>query len=59
MIMERIIKYQLITCPNHTYLNKEYVQKVVNSGLALHPYTVNDKVRMKTLIDWGVTSLHI
>ncbi len=43
--------------PNHTYLNKEYVQKVVNSGLALHPYTVNDKVRMKTLIDWGVTGM--
>lgn len=43
--------------PNHTYLNKEYVQKVVSSGLALHPYTVNDKVRMKTLIDWGVTGM--
>ncbi|KMY45706.1 glycerophosphodiester phosphodiesterase [Bacillus sp. FJAT-27916] len=43
--------------PNHTYLNETYVQKVVQNGLDIHPYTVNTKERMKTLIDWGVTGM--
>jgi len=43
--------------PNHTYLNEAYVQKVVQKGLDIHPYTVNTKERMKTLIDWGVTGM--
>lgn len=43
--------------PNHTYLNEAYVQKVVQNGLDIHPYTVNTKERMKTLIDWGVTGM--
>lgn len=42
---------------NHIYLNKEYIQKVVNSGLEIHPYTVNDKKRMKQLINWGVKGM--
>ena len=37
--------------PNHNYLNGEYIQKVVKSGLEIHPYTVNDKERMKQLIN--------
>ncbi|USK71170.1 glycerophosphodiester phosphodiesterase [Peribacillus asahii] len=52
-----IKEYAMGVGPNHTYLNEEYVQKVVNSGLELHPYTVNDKDRMKQLIDWGVTGM--
>ncbi|WHY59587.1 glycerophosphodiester phosphodiesterase [Cytobacillus firmus] len=55
-IME-IKQYAMGIGPNHTYLNEEYVQKVVNSGLELHPYTVNDKERMKQLINWGVTGM--
>jgi glycerophosphoryl diester phosphodiesterase len=50
-------EYAMGVGPNHTYLNKEYVQKVVNSGLELHPYTVNDKETMEKLIDWGVTGM--
>jgi glycerophosphoryl diester phosphodiesterase len=49
--------YAIAVGPNHTYLNEEYIQKVVNSGLEIHPYTVNDKERMKQLIDWGVTGM--
>lgn len=49
--------YAIGVGPNHTYLNKEYVQKVVNNELEIHPYTVNDKERMKLLIDWGVTGM--
>ncbi|GHH98678.1 glycerophosphodiester phosphodiesterase [Neobacillus kokaensis] len=52
-----IKEYAMGVGPNHTYLNEEYVQKVVNNGLEIHPYTVNDKERMKQLIDWGVTGM--
>lgn len=52
-----IKKYAIGVGPNHTYLNKEYVQKVVNSGLEIHPYTVNAKETMEKLIDWGVTGM--
>lgn len=52
-----IKEYAIGVGPNHTYLNEEYVQQVVNSGLDIHPYTVNEKERMKQLIDWGVTGM--
>lgn len=55
--IREIKQYAMGIGPNHTYLNEEYVQKVVNSGLELHPYTVNDKERMKKLINWGVTGM--
>lgn len=55
--IKEIKQYAMGIGPNHTYLNEEYVQKVVNSGLELHPYTVNDKERMKQLINWGVTGM--
>lgn len=49
--------YAMGVGPNYTYLSQEYVQKVVNSGLEIHPYTVNDKAAMVKLIDWGVTGM--
>lgn len=52
-----IKKYAIGIGPNYTYLNQEYVQKVVNNDLEIHPYTVNDKETMKKLIDWGVTGM--
>jgi len=52
-----IKEYAMGVGPNHTYLNEAYIQKVVNHGLEIHPYTVNDKERMKQLIDWGVTGM--
>lgn len=55
--IREIKQYAMGIGPNHTYLNEEYVQKVVNGGLELHPYTVNDKERMKQLINWGVTGM--
>lgn len=53
----KIKEYAIGIGPNHTYLNKEYIQKVVNRGLEIHPYTVNFKERMLQLIDWGVTGM--
>lgn len=52
-----IKQYAMGVGPNYTYLNQDYVQKVAGSGLAIHPYTVNDKETMKKLIDWGVTGM--
>ncbi|PLT29404.1 glycerophosphodiester phosphodiesterase [Peribacillus deserti] len=52
-----IKEYAVGVGPNYTYLNREYVQKVVKSGLEIHPYTVNDKETMVKLIDWGVTGM--
>lgn len=53
----QIKEYAMGIGPNHTYLNEEYIQKVVNNGLEIHPYTVNDKERMEKLIEWGVTGM--
>ena len=55
--LAEVKKYAMGIGPNHTYLNEEYIQKIVGSGLEIHPYTVNDKERMKQLIDWGVTGM--
>ena len=55
--IDYIKSYAVGIGPNHTYLNEVYVQKVVQNGLDIHPYTVNTKERMKTLIDWGVTGM--
>lgn len=53
----QVKEYAMGVGPNHTYLNEEYIQKVVNSGLEIHPYTVNNKERMEQLIEWGVTGM--
>jgi glycerophosphoryl diester phosphodiesterase len=50
-------QYAIGIGPNSDMIDKEYVQKVVNSGLEIHPYTVNEKEEMQKLIDWGVTGM--
>ncbi|MCI2253376.1 glycerophosphodiester phosphodiesterase [Domibacillus sp. PGB-M46] len=55
--IEEIKDYAIGVGPNYTFIDKHYVQKVTASGLEIHPYTVNDKETMKTLIDWGVTGI--
>jgi glycerophosphoryl diester phosphodiesterase len=50
-------QYAMGIGPNSDMIDKEYVQKVVNSGLEIHPYTVNEKEEMQKLIDWGVTGM--
>ncbi|MFT4413972.1 glycerophosphodiester phosphodiesterase [Fredinandcohnia humi] len=42
---------------NYTRINQEYVQKVRDHGLLIHPYTVNNKEDMARLLDWGVTGM--
>lgn len=38
-------------------INQDYVQKVREHDLLIHPYTVNDKEVMKQLLEWGVTGM--
>ena len=38
-------------------IDKEYVNKVREHGLLIHPYTVLEKEDMKRLIEWGVTGM--
>ncbi len=52
-----IQEYAIGIGPNYTFINKKYVEKITNSGLQIHPYTVNDKKTMKMLMDWGVTGM--
>jgi glycerophosphoryl diester phosphodiesterase len=42
---------------SHTKINEEYIQKVREHNLLLHPYTVNEKEDMKRLLEWGVTGM--
>ncbi|WP_121616244.1 glycerophosphodiester phosphodiesterase [Virgibacillus halodenitrificans] len=38
-------------------LDREKVKQIRRKGLLLHPYTVNKKEDMETLMDWGVTGM--
>jgi glycerophosphoryl diester phosphodiesterase len=55
--VQAIKQYAIGIGPNSTMIDKEYVQKTVQNGLEIHPYTVNDKAEMQKLIDWGVTGM--
>ncbi|WP_394605088.1 glycerophosphodiester phosphodiesterase [Fictibacillus sp. UD] len=55
--VQAIKQYAIGIGPNSSMINKEYVQKVVQNGLEIHPYTVNEKEEMQKLIDWGVTGM--
>lgn len=55
--LETIKQYAIGVGPNFQKIDREYVQQVLKHGLEIHPYTVNQKADMKTLIDWGVTGM--
>nr|WP_245802042.1 glycerophosphodiester phosphodiesterase [Fictibacillus arsenicus] len=55
--VEAIKQYAVGIGPNSTMIDKDYVQKTVQNGLEIHPYTVNEKEEMHKLIDWGVTGM--
>lgn len=52
-----IKQYAIGIGPNSAMIDQVYVQKVVQNGLEIHPYTVNDKEEMQKLIAWGVTGM--
>ncbi|MDR7071214.1 glycerophosphodiester phosphodiesterase [Fictibacillus barbaricus] len=55
--VQDIKKYAIGIGPNSNMIDKAYVQKAVQNGLQIHPYTVNEKAEMQKLIDWGVTGM--
>ncbi|MFE1245601.1 glycerophosphodiester phosphodiesterase [Fictibacillus sp. NPDC058756] len=55
--VQAIKQYAVGIGPNSAMIDKEYVQKTVQNGLEIHPYTVNEKEEMQKLIDWGVTGM--
>ncbi|MBH0172110.1 glycerophosphodiester phosphodiesterase [Fictibacillus sp. 23RED33] len=55
--VQSIKKYAMGIGPNSDMIDREYVQKAVQNGLEIHPYTVNEKEEMQKLIDWGVTGI--
>lgn len=55
--VQAIKQYAVGIGPNSDMIDKEYVQKTVQNGLEIHPYTVNEKEEMQNLIDWGVTGM--
>ncbi|ANX11149.1 glycerophosphodiester phosphodiesterase [Fictibacillus arsenicus] len=55
--VEAIKQYAVGIGPNSAMIDKAYVQKTVQNGLEIHPYTVNEKEEMQKLIEWGVTGI--
>lgn len=55
--VEAIKQYAVGIGPNSAMIDKDYVQKTVQNGLEIHPYTVNEKEEMQKLIEWGVTGM--
>ncbi|MBH0165297.1 glycerophosphodiester phosphodiesterase [Fictibacillus sp. 7GRE50] len=55
--VQSIKKYAMGIGPNSDMIDREYVQKAVQNGLEIHPYTVNEKEEIQKLIDWGVTGI--
>jgi glycerophosphoryl diester phosphodiesterase len=55
--VQAIKQYAVGIGPNSSMIDKGYVQKTVQNGLEIHPYTVNDKEEMQKLIEWGVTGM--
>ncbi len=43
--------------PGFRRLTRETVHKVREEGIAVNPYTVNDRADMRRLTDWGVTGI--
>lgn len=46
-----------IYSPYHLLLHPVHVEELHAMGIAVIPWTVNDKTRMETLIDWGVDGI--
>lgn len=55
--LEQINDYAIGIGVKYRFLTKKSVNKVLDSGLLLHAFTVNNKKNMKQLIHWGVTGI--
>lgn len=55
--LDEIAEYAIGIGASHTKIDREYVQKVRDHNLLMHPYTVNTKEDMNKVLDWGVTGM--
>lgn len=55
--LKEIRKYAVGVGPSYKALTRENVKAIRQQGLLLHPYTVNEKVEMVRLLDYGVTGV--
>lgn len=52
-----IKEYALGIGTSYTSIDEEYVKKIRENDLLIHPYLVNSKADMERLLDWGVTGM--
>ncbi|WP_077328539.1 glycerophosphodiester phosphodiesterase [Virgibacillus siamensis] len=55
--LDEIASYAVGIGASHTKIDKDYVQKVREHDLLMHPYTVNTKEDMNKVLDWGATGM--
>ena len=55
--IQAIKEYAIGVGPGYTRIDREYVEKIRENDLLIHPYTVNTKADMEMLLDWGVTGM--
>lgn len=52
-----ISKYAIAVGPPYKYIDNQYVKLAIESGLQVHPFTVNDPTEVMKLQDWGVKGI--
>ncbi|MED3651865.1 glycerophosphodiester phosphodiesterase [Heyndrickxia sporothermodurans] len=55
--LNNIKQYAIGVGPSYTKIDQEYVEKVREHDMLIHPYTVNTREDMEKLLDWGVTGM--
>ncbi|WP_162287781.1 glycerophosphodiester phosphodiesterase family protein [Indiicoccus explosivorum] len=55
--LENISEYAVGVGVNYHDINEEFVDKALEKGLLVHPYTANDPDVMEQLIEWGATGV--
>ncbi|MDE5416280.1 glycerophosphodiester phosphodiesterase [Alkalihalobacterium chitinilyticum] len=55
--LNSIKQYAIGVGPNLNRINQDYVERVRNNGLHIHPYTVNTEENMRKALDLGVTGI--
>ncbi len=55
--LKTIQSYAVGIGPSFKSLTRQNTKQIRNAGLLLHPYTVNEKVDMQRMLDYGVTGV--
>ncbi|HLS61140.1 MAG TPA: glycerophosphodiester phosphodiesterase [Virgibacillus sp.] len=55
--LNEIKEYAIGIGASYTRIDREYIQKVREHDLLMHPYTVNNEEDMNQVLDWGATGM--